>query len=86
LQTKEIDQDREGNLISQWSDWKKVWASVKPFKAKQGMHFQIRYFSEIPKEMRVMFGGDVYEVKSKLNLNGRHQHIQLFCQEVTYGD
>lgn len=84
LQKKTVTQDEEGNLTQRWKDWRKVWAKpVDTRNGQKGRLFEIRYCPGIPKVLRVCICEEVLEVKEVLDLNGRHQHLILMCQEVS---
>lgn len=90
LQSHSQTQDSTGEILRTWVDVAPVWASIRfvsgisAIKADMDVStvkasIRIRYRTGISAGMRVLHGGDVYEVQAVMpNMAGRY--IDLVCE------
>lgn len=82
-------QDSAGNIGSTWEDVAEVWAAVEPLSAREFIAAQamlskviaritIRYRDDVRADMRIVHGGDIYNIEGVLldNDSGR-EYITL---------
>lgn len=81
-------------IIEDWRDFAKVWASVEPISGKEywAKHqvqaeithrIRIRYREGIKPTMRVLFNKNrVFEIESVINWQEKNIDLQLMCKEV----
>lgn len=93
LQKKEITEDDLKQQAENWMDVDRVWAAVEPlsgreyFVARQvnsevSAKITIRYRKDIIPDMRVVFGGRVFDILSVINTKERCESLVLMCREV----
>ncbi|MFT9848514.1 phage head closure protein [Aneurinibacillus sp. REN35] len=96
LQRFEKTKDSEGIVTEAWNDVATVWASAEPLRGREYfaaaavnqeniVRFRIRYRPGVTSEMRVVYGGRLFDIKSVIDVNERHRELQLMAEEV-YGD
>lgn len=79
--------------VATWSDIATVWAFVEPLsgreyfaaeqiQARVNTRIVIRYRAGIVPAMRVMWGAKVYNIRAVIDTEGRHEELQLMCEEV----
>ena len=75
-----------------WSDYATVWAAVEPLRGNEFFTAQqvnaevtgrvvIRYLSGITPEVRVLFGTRTFEILSVIDVDERHEELQLMVKE-----
>jgi SPP1 family predicted phage head-tail adaptor len=93
LQKKEITEDELKQQYETWMDTATVWASVEPLSGREyfaagqvnseiSVKVTIRYRKDVTPDMRVVFGGKVYETLSVINLKERCETLVMMCREV----
>ena len=93
LQLKEIAEDELKQQYEVWTDAATVWASVEPLSGREyftagqvnseiSVKVTIRYRKDITPDMRVVFGGKVYETLSVINPKERCETLIMMCGEV----
>lgn len=91
-----ISQDSAGNIGSTWEDVAEVWAAVEPLSAREFIAAQatlskvvaritIRYRDDVRADMRIVHGGDIYNIEGVLldNDSGR-EYITLPVSTATF--
>ena len=81
-----------GGKTTTWADWKTVWANVRPLSgserratshggegAEARTEFAMRYRPGIDEEMRVAYGGKVYNIRHIKDVNEDHDMLILTC-------
>ena len=69
-----------------------IWASVEPLKGREFFAAQkenaettvritIRYRSGISPDMRIKYGDKIYEINAIIDVEERHNELQIMCQE-----
>lgn len=86
-------QDELGNQIEEWTTVATVWAAVEPVSGKEywearmlqaetTVKVTLRYRPGLnPVEYRLVFRGEIYEIESIINLEGRDRLLQLMCKK-----
>lgn len=93
---KTYTRDSEGMTVETWQDVATVWASYEPISgreyfaaaavnAENTARFRIRYYKDISPDMRVLFDGRTFDIKSVIDVQGRRREMELMCQELTNG-
>lgn len=91
IQNYETTHDDWGQPIQGWSHWATVWASVEPlqgreFFAAQALQSQttvrirMRYRPGVTSVMRVLWGGQIYDIESVIEPQSRRHELQLMCK------
>lgn len=74
-----------------------VWASVEPLQGREywaqqqiqsevSIRLRIRYRSGLTTKMRVVYGSKIFDIKSIIDPQEKHEELQLMCSEgVTSG-
>lgn len=85
--------DGAGGSIETWQDIATVWAAIEPLRGNERYTAQqvqstlshkvtIRYREGIKPQMRLTYKGRVFEVESVIDVEERHQWLELLCSEV----
>ncbi|WP_434642754.1 phage head closure protein [Thermoanaerobacterium thermosaccharolyticum] len=85
--------DGAGGSIETWQDIVTVWAAIEPLRGNERYTAQqvqstlshkvtIRYREGIKPQMRLTYKGRVFEVESVIDVEERHQWLELLCSEV----
>lgn len=88
-------QDGFGTPIKTWQDIASkptVWAEVEPLGGRETFasqellaeadsRFRVRYRTDITVEMRIVYQGDNYDIKSIAEL-GRHEGLEILAKRV----
>lgn len=75
IQSKTVAPDEFGEPIETWSDLAALWAEVVPLGgreafearqvgAEQRTRFRIRHRTDVLREMRLLYDGDVYDIEA----------------------
>lgn len=86
-------QDDYGQPLDIWVDVARSWASINPISGKEIFaaetvsseithKIKIRYRSGITPDMRIVFNGRIFEIKSIINFQERNIDLQLMCKEL----
>jgi SPP1 family predicted phage head-tail adaptor len=97
LQQKLITKDPEGIPIENWQNISTIWAAVEPLREREYfqaatvqsqnmIRFTIRYRKAITSEMRILHESKLYDIQSVIDVQGRHQQLELMAKEVTSHD
>jgi SPP1 family predicted phage head-tail adaptor len=97
LQQKLITKDPEGIPMETWQDIVTIWAAVEPLRGREYfqaatvqsqnmIRFTTRYRKGITSEMRILYDSKSYDIQSIIDVNGRHQQLELMAKEVTSHD
>ena len=81
-----------GEPVVSWSDYKTVWAEVKPLKGEEYWASQqvnaevthritIRYLDGITSEMRIKFGDRYFSIEPPLNPDEKNIELVMLCKE-----
>ena len=93
LQELVTGQDEAGQPVQEWQDVATVWAAVEPLRGREywaaaqvqsevTTRIRIRYRSGVRPDMRVLYGGRVFNVTAVIDPEERHMELQLMCREV----
>lgn len=85
--------DGGGGVTVFWTDLATVWAAIRPVSNVERYYAQqveasttheifIRWRGDVKNAMRVLHRGAVYDIKSVLDLDGRHRFLKLQCEEA----
>jgi SPP1 family predicted phage head-tail adaptor len=97
LQQKLITKDPEGIPIENWQNISTIWAAVEPLRGREYfqaaavqsqnmIRFTIRYRKGITSEIRILYDSKLYDIQSIIDVEGRHQQLELMAKEVTSHD
>jgi SPP1 family predicted phage head-tail adaptor len=97
LQQKLINKDPEGLPIETWQDIATIWAAVEPLRGREYFQaatmqsqnmtrFTTRYRKGITSIMRILYDNRSYDIQSVIDVEGRHQQLELMAKEVTSHD
>jgi len=88
-------QDSYGQPQQNWVDLTTIWASVEPLVGKEGHSsednqvlaqnttlIKTRYRGEITTKMRALFKGQVFNITSIQDINGRGKEFHLYCERI----
>lgn len=86
-------QDESGQPFHEWQDVATVWAAVEPLRGREYFEahqvqaevttrIRIRYRPGIRPDMRVLYGGRVFNITAIIDPEERHRELQLMCREV----
>lgn len=87
------DKDEYGEIITEWSNFKTVWAEIAPvrgnqfFAAKQinseiTHNVYIRYRKDLNTSMRILFKERVFEILYIMNVKEESSLMQIYCKEI----
>lgn len=93
FQKLEQTKDEFGEMLGEWSDFKTVWAEVKPvsgrqfFAAKQinseiSHNIYIRYNADLLPNMRIKYKDRVFDILYLMNVNESNTLMQIYCKEI----
>lgn len=93
FQKLEQTKNEFGEMLGQWSDFKTVWADVRPvsgrqfFAAKQinneiSHNIYIRYNSELLPNMRIKYKERTFDILYLMNVNEENKLMQIYCKEI----
>lgn len=91
IQNYEAAQDDWGQPIYSWVHWAAVWASVEPLQGREFLaamalqsqttvRIRMRYRSGVTSQMRVLWGGRIYDIESVIEPQSRRHQLQLMCK------
>lgn len=94
IQEKAAGQDEYGAEVMSWVAWRTVWANVRPLtgsayyqaaqrtvEAQVDAEIRMRYLPGIEQDrMRVVHGGDVYEIEAVLQREERRRETVLMVR------
>jgi SPP1 family predicted phage head-tail adaptor len=97
LQQKLIIKDLEGIPTDIWQDTSTIWAAIEPLRGREYfqaatvqsqnmIRFTIRYRKGITSMMRILHDNKSYDIQSVIDVEGRHQQLELMAKEVTSHD
>jgi SPP1 family predicted phage head-tail adaptor len=97
LQQKLITKDHEGIPMDIWQDTSTIWAAIEPLRGREYfqaatvqsqnmIRFTIRYRKGVTSKMRISYDSKLYDIQSIIDVNGRHQQLELMAKEVTSHD
>lgn len=84
-------QNAYGEPVKTWNTLATVWANVKPASGREFFNsnqrvaevdtiFKIRYRDDVTPQMRVLYNGSIYDIKSILEIGGREEGLQILAQ------
>lgn len=86
--------DAMGQTKLEYEDYKKAWATVKPFKASEynfvgklkpevTHRFYVRYREDITADMRLRFGKHVFNIVGPpIDINNKHELLEIQGEEI----
>lgn len=86
--------DGAGGLSTTWTTLTTCWASVEPLSGRELLRAQsvqsdvsvrvrMRYNSQITTSHRLSHSGKVYEIVGVIDLESRHETIELLCKGIS---
>lgn len=89
--------DSHGGFTTDWLDVAGAWALIKPLSVdvvlragaeEQDLTHQIiiRYLPIVKREMRIVFGERIFEVRTRADLDETGRYMQLLTREVDHED
>lgn len=81
-----------GAAVAEWHDVHHVWAEVKPLSGREYFanaqiqsdittQIWLRYLPDVDSTMRVVFGGQLYDIVSVINYKSLNKTLLLQCKE-----
>jgi SPP1 family predicted phage head-tail adaptor len=97
LQKKFTTKDPEGLPLETWQNIATIWAAIEPLRGREYFQaatvksqnmtrFTTRYRKGITSEMRILYDSKLYDIQSIIDVEGRHQQLELMAKEVTSHD
>jgi SPP1 family predicted phage head-tail adaptor len=97
VQQKTATTDAYGGPVETWETVYVLWASVQPLKgreliASQAAHsevttsFYTRYAAGIVPSMRIVYGGNVFDIFSVIDTNEAHRELQIMAKQMPSED
>lgn len=85
--------DGYGGTIETWQDITTIWAAIEPLRGNERYTAQqvqselshkvtIRYRTGIKPQMRLLYKDRIFEIEAVLDVEERHQWLELLCSEV----
>ncbi len=85
--------DGAGGSIETWQDIATVWAAIEPLRDNERYTAQqvqstlshkvtIRYHEGVKPQMRLAYKGRIFDIVSAIDIEERHQWLELLCSEV----
>lgn len=82
--------DGYGGYTETWQDIATVWANIKPLRGREFFQAQqiqsevthkitIRYRNDIDETCRVKYNGQIFDIKSIIDIDNRHRFLELMC-------
>ena len=77
-----------------WETYKKVWATVKPYKSSEcnfmgklkpevSHRVYVRFRKDITAEMRILYHGRIFQIAGvPIDLDEKHELLEIQCEEV----
>jgi SPP1 family predicted phage head-tail adaptor len=86
-------ENENGDYVKEWSDYKNVWAMIKTVQGREYLaaaatqnentsRFITRYTSGIHPDMRILFNGRIFEIKSVINDDELNITLTIMGKEV----
>ena len=93
IQSRTAAQSGSGEVSYTWATLATVWSERIDLRAGERMMasqptavldsvFVIRYRTDVDSTMRVVDGGDTFEVDAVRNPEGRNRQLELLCKKV----
>lgn len=93
LQSVSPSRDRIGGLVETWSTYATVAAQVRQANGREVWYRQqqnasaswtisIRYRAGLVPQHRVRYGTRIFEIRSVIDIDERHQWLALACDEL----
>lgn len=85
--------DAIGQTKMDWVDFKRVWATFRPvvgyeadeaarkFREEKTYKATVRYRHGITSDMRILYKGRIFEIKSIVNVNEANYKLEIECKE-----
>jgi len=97
IQSKTTTTDSYGGPVTSWTTFASTWAEVKPMRgreliAAQAAHsevttrFYTRYVAGIVPSMRIVYGGNVFNIFSVIDTNEAHRELQIMAKQMPSDD
>lgn len=82
--------DASGEASGTWKTFARTWASVNPLRGRQlemartvyadvSVQINMRYLDGVKAKMRVRHGDNVYQIEAVMDVNSRHDELELLC-------
>ena len=93
LKTEHVEDDM-GQSKTTWTEYKTVWATVKPYKSSESTFMSklkpevthriyVRYRDNITADMRIYYHGRIFEIAGPpLDMDEEHEMLEIQCKEV----
>lgn len=90
---RDDEEDKMGQSIQNWKDLKTVWATFRPvrgaeydeaarkFREERTYKATVRYLPGISSDLRIMYKGRIFEIKSVVNVNEADYMLEIECTE-----
>ena len=90
----EHEEDDMGQSKNVWTEYKTVWATVKPYKSSESAFMSklkpevthriyVRYRDDITADMRIYYHGRTFEISEPpIDVDERHDMLEIQCEEV----
>lgn len=89
-----IKEDEMRQAKGSWETYKKVWATVKPYKSSEcnfmgklkpevSHRVYVRFRKDITAEMRILYHGRIFQIAgAPIDLDEKHELLEIQCEEV----
>jgi SPP1 family predicted phage head-tail adaptor len=93
FQTLTTVKDGYGQPTDQWTNYKSAWADISPVVGREyfavetinneiSHKIRLRYTSGILPEMRILYRGRVFSIRSVINYKEANIELQIMCKEL----
>jgi SPP1 family predicted phage head-tail adaptor len=92
IEQKQITRDAQGGEIVTWITFAAgVWTDAQPLRGREyvtlraaqadiSIRFAMRYLAGVNPAMRVIWGGNPYEIVDVIDVGGRRRELELMCR------
>jgi SPP1 family predicted phage head-tail adaptor len=89
-----VKEDDMGQDRGNWEPYKKVWATVKPYKSSEcnfmgkmkpevSHRIYVRFRKDVTAEMRILYHGRMFQIAGPpIDLDEKHELLEIQCEEV----
>ncbi|MCX7570408.1 phage head closure protein [Tumebacillus sp. DT12] len=93
IQVSDLSRDADGLAVETWRDHLTIRGAVEPLQGREydsaaavnaevTVRVRIRFQSGITSEMRLVYDGRIFNIKSVIDPGERHNELHLMCTEV----
>lgn len=90
IEQKSVARSAIGEESATWVTLATVWAAVEPLRGREffaaaqmldatDYRITIRYRSDVTRDMRVNWGGELMDITSVIDVRSRRENLELMC-------